>query len=121
MNQNETKASHAEFILAKIDGGKSELKYQSGQVVYSQGDPAVFVFYVRDGRLKVSIVSEEGKEAVVAIHLPGNFFGEECLNGHPLRISTITAMEECLVTSIEKNAMLTELQREPKFSQMFMA
>jgi CRP/FNR family cyclic AMP-dependent transcriptional regulator len=60
-------------------------------------------------------------EAVVGILEPGQFFGEGCLNGHHLRISTTTAMEECLVTSIEKNAMLTELQREPKFSELFMA
>ena len=60
-------------------------------------------------------------EAVVGILEPGQFFGEGCLNGHPLRISTTTAMEECLVTSIEKNAMLAELQKEPKFSELFMA
>jgi CRP/FNR family transcriptional regulator, cyclic AMP receptor protein len=119
MNQNQTQASRAEFILAKIDGGKSELKYRSGQVVYSQGDPAVFVYYVRDGRLKASIISNEGTEAVVAIHLPGNFFGEECLTGHKLRIATITSLTECELVRMPRASVIRALHEDLEFSEIF--
>ena len=108
-------------FLAKVGEGKAILKFKKNQIVFAQRDVASTVFYIQKGRIKVLVVSEQGKEAVVGILEPGQFFGEGCLNGHPLRISTTTAMEECLVTSIEKNAMLTELQREPKFSELFMA
>jgi CRP-like cAMP-binding protein len=108
-------------FLAKVGEGKVILKFKKNQIVFAQGDVANTVFYIQKGRIKVLVVSEQGKEAVVGILEPGQFFGEGCLNGHPLRISTTTAMEECLVTSIEKNAMLTELQSEPKFSELFMA
>jgi CRP/FNR family transcriptional regulator, cyclic AMP receptor protein len=107
-------------FLAKVGEGKAILKFKKNQIIFAQGDVASTVFYIQKGRIKVFVVSEQGKEAVVGILEPGQFFGEGCLNGHSLRISTTTAMEECLVTSIEKNAMLTELQREPKFSELFM-
>jgi CRP/FNR family transcriptional regulator, cyclic AMP receptor protein len=107
-------------FLAKVGDGKTILNFDKNQVVFSQGDAADTVFYIQKGRIKVLVVSEQGKEAVVGILEAGQFFGEGCLNGHPLRISTTTAMEECLVTSITKAAMLTVLQREPKFSELFM-
>src|SRR5476649_3012878 len=102
MHQSEEHSLHAEFILARIDGVKSASKYQSGQIVYSQGDPAASVFYVRAGSVRVAIVSDEGKEAVVAIHLPGNFCGEECLTGHKLRIATVTALADCELVRLPK-------------------
>ena len=89
-------------FLAKVGEGKVILKFKKNQIVFAQGDVANTVFYIQKGRIKVLVVSEQGKEAVVGILEPGQFFGEGCLNGHPLRISTTTAMEECLVTSIEK-------------------
>ena len=108
-------------FLAKVGDGKTILNFDRNRVVFSQGDAADAVFYIQKGRIKVLVVSEQGKEAVVGILEAGQFFGEGCLNGHPLRISTTVAMEECLVTSITKAAMLTALQREPKFSELFMA
>jgi CRP/FNR family cyclic AMP-dependent transcriptional regulator len=107
-------------FLAKVGDGKTILNFDKNQVVFSQGDAADTVFYIQKGRIKVLVVSEQGKEAVVGILEAGQFFGEGCLNGHPLRISTTMAMEECLVTSITKAAMLTTLQLEPKFSELFM-
>jgi CRP/FNR family cyclic AMP-dependent transcriptional regulator len=107
------------LFLAKVGEGKSILKFDRNQVVFAQGDAADTVFYIQRGRIKVLVVSEQGKEAVVGILEPGQFFGEGCLNGHPLRISTNTAMEECLITSIAKDAMLRG--SEPKFSELFMA
>ena len=119
MNQNEKRALDPQHILARIDGGKSDSKYQSGQIVYSQGDPAAFVFYVRAGRVRVAIVSEEGKEAVVAIHLPGNFCGEECLTGHKLRLATVTALTECELVRLPKASVIRALHDDMEFSELF--
>jgi CRP/FNR family transcriptional regulator, cyclic AMP receptor protein len=109
------------LFLAKVGEGKAILKFDKNQVVFAQGDVADAVFYIQKGRIKVLVISEQGKEAVVGILESGQFFGEGCLNGHPLRISTAMAIEECLITSIAKGAMLTVLHREPKFSELFMA
>lgn len=108
------------LFLAKVGQGKAILKFDKNQVVFSQGDAADAVFYIQKGRIKVLVVSEQGKEAVVGIMEPGQFFGEGCLNGHALRISTTVAMEQCLITSIAKSAMLVVLRAEPKFSELFM-
>src|SRR6185312_1501098 len=88
------------LFLAKDGEGATILNFEKNAVVFSQGDAADTVFYIQKGKIKVLVVSEQGKEAVVGIMEPGQFFGEGCLNGHPLRISTTTAMEECVVTSI---------------------
>jgi CRP/FNR family transcriptional regulator, cyclic AMP receptor protein len=78
-------------------------------------------FYFQKGNVKLTVVSEQGKEAVVGILEPGQFFGEGYLSGHRLRIATTTAMEECVITSITKEAMIDLLRSEPEFSEMFMA
>src|SRR5450631_1484392 len=108
-------------FLAKVGEGKQVLEFHKNQHVFEQGDVADAVFYIQKGRVKLTVLSEQGKEAVVAILEPGQFFGEGCMNGQPLRIATTTAMEECLVTSITKEAMIALLHTEPKFSEMFMA
>ena len=108
-------------FLAKVGVGKTILEFHKNQNIFSQGDVADTVFYLQKGRVKLTVLSEQGKEAVVAILEPGQFFGEGCLNGHLLRIASTTAMEECLVTSIPKEAMIALLHTEPKFSEMFMA
>jgi CRP/FNR family cyclic AMP-dependent transcriptional regulator len=108
-------------FLAKVGSGKTILKFGKNQHVFEQGDVADSIFFLQKGRLKVTVVSEQGKEAVVGILEPGQFFGEGCLNGHPLRIATTTAMEESVTTSITKAAMISTLRTEPKFSELFMA
>jgi CRP/FNR family cyclic AMP-dependent transcriptional regulator len=108
-------------FLAKVGEGKTIVEYLKDQVVFAQGDVADTIYYIQKGRLKVVVISEQGKEAVVGILEPGQFFGEGCMNGHALRIATTTAMEACLVTVISKPAMLAALHSEPKFSEMFMA
>ena len=108
-------------FLANVGDGKTILEFGKGQVVFAQGDAADTVFYIQKGRVKVVVISEQGKEAVVGILGAGQFFGEGCMNGHSLRIATTTAMEECLVTAITKTAMLAALHDQPKFSEMFMA
>ena len=121
MNEDKNHAANSESILARITGGKSELKYSRDQIAYSQGDPADFVFYVRAGSVKVTIVSEEGKEAVVAILQPGSFCGEECLTGHKLRIATVTALTECALIRMPKAGIIRALHDDQKFSELFTA
>ena len=76
-------------FLSKVNGGRAIADYQKDQNVYKQGDPADSVFYIRSGKVKKTVVSEQGKEAVVALLGTGNFFGEGCLTGQPLRLSTV--------------------------------
>jgi CRP-like cAMP-binding protein len=109
------------LFLAKLGEGKTILEFRKDQVVFAQGDVADTVFYIQKGQVKVVVISEQGKEAVVGIFGPGQFFGEGCMNGHAVRIATTTAMEDCLVTVITKTAMLAVLHDQPKFSEMFMA
>lgn len=108
-------------FLAKVGEGKTIVEYAKDQVVFAQGDAADTIYYIQQGRLKVVVLSEQGKEAVVGMLEPGQFFGEGCMNGHALRIATTTALEACLITAIAKPAMLAALQSEPIFSEMFMA
>jgi CRP/FNR family transcriptional regulator, cyclic AMP receptor protein len=108
-------------FLAKVGTGKQVLKFHKNQHVFAQGDVADTVFYIQNGKVKLTVLSEHGKEAVVAILEPGQFFGEGCMNGHALRIATTTAMEDCLITEITKAAMIAAIHDEPKFSELFMA
>jgi len=108
-------------FLARLGEGKTILEYSKDQIVFAQGDVADTVYYIQKGRLKVVVVSEQGKEAVVGILESGQFFGEGCMNGHSLRIATTTALEDCRITAITKPAMLAILHSEPAFSEMFMA
>lgn len=108
-------------FLAKVGPGKTHLKFRKGQSVFAQGDVADTVFYIQTGKVKLIVLSEQGKEAVVAILDAGQFFGEGCLNGQALRIATTKTMEDCEITAITKKAMMAALQSEPKFSELFIA
>jgi len=110
----------AKVFIAKVGAGKKILEFHKNQHVFEQGDVADTVFYIQKGRVKLTVLSEQGKEAVVAILEPGQFFGEGCMNGHALRIATTTAMEDCVITSITKDAMIAAIHDEPKFSELFM-
>ena len=119
------KRSKASFdpkiFLAKVGEGKTISKYRKDQIVFSQGEVADAVFYIQQGKIKLTVVSEQGKEAVVAILGPGHFFGEGCLNGHPLRIATTRAVDECVITRLEKATMIATIHNEPEFSELFMS
>jgi CRP/FNR family cyclic AMP-dependent transcriptional regulator len=108
-------------FLAKVGDGKTVLTFHRNETVFSQEEAADKVFYIQKGRVKVVVLSKQGKEAVVGIFEPGRFFGERCLNGQPLRISSTTALGDCLITAITKTAMLAALHDEPKFSELFMS
>jgi CRP/FNR family transcriptional regulator, cyclic AMP receptor protein len=109
------------IFLAKAGDGKAISKYRKDQIVFSQGEVADAVFYIQQGKVKLTVVSEQGKEAVIAILGPGQFFGEGCLNGHPLRIGTTRAVDECVITRLEKATMIATIHNEPEFSELFMA
>jgi CRP/FNR family transcriptional regulator, cyclic AMP receptor protein len=108
-------------FLANVGEGKTITNYRKGEVVFAQGEPANAVFYIQKGRVKLTVVSEQGKEAVIAILEPGHFFGEGCLNGHALRLATTTAMDDCVITRIAKTTMIATVHDEPNFSELFMA
>jgi CRP/FNR family transcriptional regulator, cyclic AMP receptor protein len=108
-------------FLSTDDRGRKISTYQVKQNIYSQGDPANAVFYVREGKIKVCVVSDLGKEAIVALHGKGDFFGEGCLIAQPLRLATTVAMTECAIMRIDKRAAVRALRNEHKFAEMFMA
>jgi CRP/FNR family cyclic AMP-dependent transcriptional regulator len=110
-----------EDFLTRAGIDRSILECRKNKEIFAQGDPADSVFYLQKGRVKLTVVSGHGKEAVVAILQPKQFFGEACLNGQARRAATTTALEDCVVTSITKGAMLAELGREPKLSELFTA
>jgi CRP/FNR family cyclic AMP-dependent transcriptional regulator len=113
-------ARSAELLTEKIGIGRSTVKYRRNQVIFSQGDSADAVFYILKGKLKVTVVSDRGKEAVAAILGPDEFFGEACMTGQILRLVTVSAMTDAVVDRIEKPTMIRMVQEQPAFSQMFM-
>ncbi len=104
-----------------VGEGRTVSTFRKNETVFAQGEAADKVFYLQKGRVKIVVLSEQGKEAVVGILEPGQFFGEDCLTGHPLRISSTTALEDCVITAITRPAMLAVLHSEPKFSELFMS
>jgi CRP-like cAMP-binding protein len=112
--------SHPQSFPAGVDGALSAVKYRRNQIVYSQGDPAKFVYYVRSGAIKASVVCPRGRQAVIVLLKPGSFCGEECLAGHEMHIATVTAVTECALVPIPKAAAVQALHDDPAFSQLFM-
>jgi CRP/FNR family cyclic AMP-dependent transcriptional regulator len=109
----------AESLSTPNGKGRSIIKYLKNQVVFSQGDVADAVFHIQKGKLKVTVVSDRGKEAVSGILGPNEFFGEACMTGQSLRLVTVSAMTEAVVERIEKFTMIHMVQEQPTFSQMF--
>ena len=108
-------------FLAQVGEGRTISKYRKDQAVFQQGDPADAVFYIQKGKLKVTVVSGQGKEAVVAILGPEEFCGEGCLAGQPRRIATVRSMTECTIMRLEKTTIMRVLYDEPAFSEVFMS
>ena len=109
------------LFLAKIGQGRTIADYRTKQVVFSQSDPADALFYIQRGKVKLTVVSKQGKEAVIAILGTGDFLGEGCLRGQPLRMATAVAMSECSVMRLEKAGVIRVLHEEPAFSEMFLS
>ena len=108
-------------FLAKVGEGRSIDRFAKNQIVFSQGDPAEAVFYIQKGKAKVTVISTQGKEAVVAILGTDEFFGEGCLAGQAQRIATVTTMTDCVFMRLEKAAVVDVIHRESAFSEMFIA
>jgi CRP-like cAMP-binding protein len=110
-----------ELFLNTVNGGRTVSKYRKSREIFAQGDAADSVFYIQDGQVKLSVISVLGKEAVVALHGKGDFFGEGCLSGQTLRLATATAMTDCVNLRLDKAAIIKVLHEEPKFAEMFLS
>lgn len=108
-------------VLTKLSAGKSSREYGSEEAVYTQGDPADAVFYIQSGKVKLTVVSKSGKEAVVAILPENSFFGEGCLAGQPLRMATAGVLQRSTILRVTKQAMVELLHRDAKFGERFLA
>jgi CRP/FNR family transcriptional regulator, cyclic AMP receptor protein len=108
-------------FLAKVGEGRSIGEYRKGQIAFSQGDPAEAVFYIQSGKVKLTAVSKQGKEAVIAMLGTNDFFGEGCLAGQAQRIATAATMADSVIVRLEKAAIVRVIQEEPAFAGMFIA
>lgn len=108
-------------FLTKLASGKSTREFRANESVFSQGDAADSVYYIESGKVKLAVVSKRGKEAVIAILPEGSFFGEGCLAGQVLRMSTASAVQHCKIVRVEKPIMLHLLHQEPEFAERFLA
>ena len=106
-------------LLAGINGGKSVTEYSEDRIIFRQGDPADAIFYLRQGKVKLTVTSQQGKEAIVAILGAGEFFGEGCLAGQSLRVSTAIALADCTCARIEKARMARMLHEQHAVSELF--
>jgi len=121
MKPNGKPSFDPQIFLAKVGEGRTIVDYQKNQKVFSQGDPADAIFYIQDGKVKLTVVSTHGKEAVVGILGAGDFFGEGCLTSQPLRMATAATMSVCEIVRLEKQGMIRVLHDEPAFSELFLA
>ncbi len=108
-------------VVIEIINGKTARPYKAKQIIFSQGDPGDAIFYIQKGRVKLAVVSERGKEAIVGILETNAFFGEQCLAREPIRIMTATAAEDCSLIRIEKGSMLRVMRFNPEISERFVS
>ena len=122
---NQTKNNELPFdpkdFLSKANGARTVSKYAINQTIFHQGDPAVSIFYILTGKVKLTVTSDEGKEAVVAILGSDEFFGERCADGETLRLSAATALTECTITEITKAEFARIVHIEPAFAEFFIS
>ena len=121
MTQCDRANEQPHLLLTKLSTGKSSQAYLAEESIFSQRDAADAVFYIQSGRVKLTVVSKSGKEAVVAILPEGGFFGEGCLAGQPLRMATASADQKSTIVRVEKRAMVAMLHQEPEFAERFLA
>jgi len=120
--QKQAKFFDSKVFLSNVGVGRTVQRYHPKQVIFSQGDRANAVFYILEGKVKLSVLSKQGKEATIALLGTGDFLGEGCIaSDQPLRLATANAITECLILKIEKSRMLRTLHEEHEFSDMFVA
>jgi CRP/FNR family transcriptional regulator, cyclic AMP receptor protein len=108
-------------FLSTIDDGRTITTFTKKQKIFAQGDPSDAVFYIQRGKVKLTVLSASGKEATIGIQNEGDFFGEGCLTGQPLRMCSASAMTDCAIMRIQKKSMMDVIHRERTFSDMFVA
>ncbi len=108
-------------FLTRVENGKTTREYRIKQVIFSQGDAADAVFFIQSGKVKLTVVSTRGKEAVIGVLERGSFFGEGCLAGQPLRMATASAMQPSSIVRVGRSTMVSLLHREPEFAELFTA
>jgi CRP/FNR family cyclic AMP-dependent transcriptional regulator len=108
-------------FFAEAGGGRTIATLDEGKVVFAQGDVANAVFYIQKGKIKIAVVSQTGKEAVIALLAAGDFFGEGCLAGQQLRMATATTMSDCSITRLERGTAVELLREEPAFSELLLS
>ena len=108
-------------FLAKANGGKTIVEYRTSESIFVQGDTANAIFYIKKGKVKLTVLSDEGKEAVVAILKEADFFGEGCLAGQQVRMATAVAISECSLMKLEKATVIRLLHEEPSFSETILS
>lgn len=119
MNQTGRAPFDPKVFLAKIGDGRTRKSYAGNQKVFAQGDAAAEIFYIETGQVKLSVVSEQGKEAIVAVLGPDEFFGEACLAGQSRRLATATTIADCAIVRLERAATLRLIHDEPAFADNF--
>ena len=119
MARKKSQSADWESLLAEVSYGKTVTETERKRHIFTQGDPADAVFFLRRGKVKLAVTSKQGKEAIVAILDPGDFFGEGCLAGQPLRMATATAMTDCTLVRLEKAAMARMLHDQHHISELF--
>jgi CRP/FNR family cyclic AMP-dependent transcriptional regulator len=108
-----------EALLSKLDGGHRTVEHPRDSVIFSQGEPADAAYFIQRGNVRISVVSEQGKEAIVSLLGENEFFGEACLAGQPKRISTATAETGSLIVKLKKEAIVRLIHEDPEFSELF--
>jgi CRP/FNR family transcriptional regulator, cyclic AMP receptor protein len=121
MERKKELAFDPQAFLSKVNGGRTISNYRINQIVYEQGMPADSVFYIQKGKAKITVTSEQGKEAVVAVLGTGDFFGEGCLAGQTLRMATVVALTESVIVRMAKANILRVIHEEPSFAELFIS
>ena len=111
---------NAKTFLAKAGAGRAVKRHAHSEVIFSQTDPADALFYIQKGKVRLTVLSNRGKQAVIAILATGDFFGEGCLAGQLVRMSSAAAMGECSLVRLEKAAAMAAIRSEPAFSELFL-
>jgi len=110
-----------EKFLSEVGKGRTLAAFDKGAIVFAQGEAANSIFYIQKGKVKLTVVSEQGKEAVIAMLGAADFFGEGCLTVQPLRMSTATAMADCSIMKLEKAVVIQVLHKEPAFAELLLS
>lgn len=122
MSTSKARTFDPQAFLTQIGLGRTILRFPPDKAIFKQGDPSDAVFYIQKGRVKLTVLSARGKEATIALLGEGDFMGEACIaSDQPLRVASAIAITNCLVSRIEKDAMLDALHREHAFSDLLVA